>query len=91
MSNDDVKQNVYLITDVTDSKVYAGDSVELPKRMRSHQNALRAESHSNWRLQRAFDKGHELIAVALQVPVDEDVRVIEQKNYPMNSYQPGSC
>ena len=61
---------IYVIADFTEAKAYVGSSVDLPRRLYSHQKLLDKNQHSNWRLQRAHNKGNEL--VCLPIPLNDD-------------------
>lgn len=71
-------RGLYVIQDMTAGKVYLGSSVELPKRLYAHQNALIRGKHSNHRLQRAFNNGHDLRVHPIPVSDGSNVLQLEQ-------------
>lgn len=69
---------VYVIGDFTSGKVYIGSSENLPKRLYNHDRELRAGNHRNYKLQRAFNQGHDLRVGVVPLAEGEDVRVVEK-------------
>jgi len=50
---------IYAITNMSDGKVYIGQSVDLSKRWKTHKWLLNNDRHFNHHLQRAWDRGDE--------------------------------
>lgn len=73
------KQGIYVIQDMTAGKAYVGSSINLSKRLKQHEIDLKRDDHSNWQLQRAFKKQHDLHVVVIPVAEGHDVRQIEQQ------------
>lgn len=71
-------QSVYVIGDVTADMLYVGSSIHTSQRIRSHKWALRNNEHSNYQLQRAYNKGHSLQLLVLPIQPDVNVRMVEK-------------
>lgn len=70
---------VYVITDVTAQMAYIGSTCNLGRRLYDHNRNLERNRHTNWRLQRAFNAGHELRVTPIPVQENVDVLEVEQK------------
>ncbi len=76
------KSGIYTITNKTSNKVYVGSSVDLQKRNKDHFSYLRANTHHNIHLQRAFNKYGEssfVFDVVKFCPDDAELLIILEK------------
>ena len=87
-----MKYKIYYIKCLINNKYYFGRSQEFPKRKRSHLNALRKSKHSNYYLQKDFNKYGEnnfiFIIIdeceTLNESIIKEQEYIDNKNY--NTY-----
>jgi group I intron endonuclease len=75
---------IYLIVDEQDSKVYVGSSINLKTRLKDHERKLRSGSHSNYKLQMAFSRKHDLKIIP--IPTEENVDVLEQEQMLLDEF-----
>jgi hypothetical protein len=73
---------VYLIVDQQEALTYAGSSVDLGRRLYDHKRKLELGTHPNWKLQRAFNKGHELTCIP--IPLEAGVSTLEVEQAILN-------
>lgn len=75
----DKKKGLYVIADLTEGKSYVGSSVNLNNRLIDHNHLLNKNKHHNWKLQRAFNKKHNLVILPFPINDDTDIRKAEQE------------
>jgi group I intron endonuclease len=72
------RPGIYLIVNPVEDKLYVGSSVNLGRRLYDHQRNLDRGKHSNWELQRAYNKGHPLLISGVIIPDDAIPTKVEQ-------------
>lgn len=70
---------IYVIVDLSETKAYVGSSVELPRRLYTHHRKLETNTHPNWQLQRAHNKGNDLVCLPIPVGGSESTLQLEQQ------------
>lgn len=69
------EKGIYLIRDHDTQKAYVGSTIDVEKRFIAHHNTLKAGSHANKHLQKAFDENHK--ADIVFIPLNADVNVLD--------------
>jgi len=77
---------LYVIADLTEQMAYVGSSNDLDRRTYDHQRMLKRNDHHNWGLQRAHQRGNEL--VCLRIPTLPDVNPLEVEQVVLNELFP---
>lgn len=77
---------LYVIADLTAAKAYVGSSVDLQRRLYNHNRHLELNQHTNWQLQKAHNKGYDL--VCLPIPVVDGVSSLELEQVVLDEFFP---
>jgi len=73
-------QGIYIIGNLQDKRVYIGSSVNLKSRIQVHSSQLKRNVHSNYKLQKAYNKDNtQFITVPIPVKDGIDVKELEQQ------------
>lgn len=84
---DERQPGVYVIVDMEGRKCYLGSSVDLPDRLREHQNMLVGGYHHNPHLQRAFNqRGGQMKVIPL--PINDGTNVLEVEQALLDEFCP---
>lgn len=70
---------VYVIANPEEQRAYVGSSVDLVVRLKRHEYLLRNDDHTNYGLQRAFNKGHQLSCTIIPLKPGESTIEVEQQ------------
>lgn len=82
----DKKIGIYKITNIINNKVYIGQSQDIDTRLRGHKSTLKANTHFNIHLQRAYNKyGIDSFTYEIQEECSEDI-INERESYWIEFY-----
>lgn len=69
---------IYILGDLDTGMSYVGSASHLPKRINEHGYALKRGDHGNWRLQKAFNSGNQIVTIPIPTKPGVDILEIEQ-------------
>jgi group I intron endonuclease len=73
------QRGIYITTDVSAGKAYIGSTIDKDVRFEDHARYLKSNRHTNWKLQRAYNKGNVLETLFIPVTNNVDIRNIEKE------------
>ena len=77
---------IYVIADLTEARTYVGSSVDMGRRLYTHHRKLETNTHPNYKLQRAHNRGHDLRCIP--IPTDGETPVTELEQTLLDEFFP---